>query len=130
MKRRNTITGLFLTFMFSTLLASAVESPKNDKITYKMPHKVKAVFENKCFGCHNNDSRSDKAKDKLNFDKLSDLTKVDKLGTFNHIKQVLDEGKMPPKKFLEKHPEKGLTAEETLELTNWVKKESTALLKN
>lgn len=129
MKQRNAIAGLFLTFMFSTLLASAVESPKNDKITYKMPHKVKAVFENKCFACHNNDARSDKAKEHLNFDTLSDLSKVKKIGAFNHILKVLDEGKMPPKKFLESHPEKGLTAEETSELTNWVKKESTALLK-
>ncbi|HKJ43597.1 MAG TPA: heme-binding domain-containing protein [Sunxiuqinia sp.] len=130
MKKRNVIAGLLLTFMFSAILASAVELPKNEKITYKMPHKVKAVFENKCFGCHNNESRSDKAKDKLNFDKLSDLTKVEKLGTFNHVKKVLDEGKMPPKKFLERYPEKGLTAGESKLLNDWVQKESKSLLKD
>lgn len=129
MKKRSAIAGLFLTFLFSAILASAVELPKDEKITYKMPHKVKAVFENKCFGCHNNGSRSDKAKEKLNFDTLSELTKIEKLGTFNHVKKEIEEEKMPPKKFLERFPNNKLTAEESQLLTDWVQKESKSLLK-
>ena len=129
MKKGNVLSGLILAFVFSSFIASAFEIPKNEKITYKMPNKVKAVFENNCYGCHNTDARSDKAKDKLNFDTLEGLSKVDKIGAFNHITKVLEEGKMPPEKFLAMHPEKKLTSEETLLLTEWVKKESHSLLK-
>jgi mono/diheme cytochrome c family protein len=129
MKKRNVFAGLVLAFVCISVISMAEGNPKNEKITYKMPKKVKAVFENNCYGCHNNDSRNDKAKDKLNFDTLDELSKVKKVGTFSHITKVLDEGKMPPEKFLASHPDKKLTPEQVKILSEWVKKEADSLVK-
>lgn len=123
-----------LSFLFvliaATIAGQATGTDTDDsKITYPMPHKVKAVFENKCFGCHNDEGRSDKAKKGLNFNTFDGLTSIDKIATLSDMKKQLSEGKMPPEKFLEKHPEAGLSADESKLLVEWVKKEAKSLLK-
>jgi len=47
------------------------------------------------------------------------LSKAKLVSTFSDIEEVLDEGKMPPEKFLEKRPEKKLTDEEKDLLKSW-----------
>lgn len=129
MKRRKVFAGFVFAFVCLSVVSMAEGNPKADKISYKMPKKVKAVFENNCYSCHNNDSRSDKAKDKLNFDTMEGLSKIEKIGTFSHISKVLDEGEMPPKKFLASHPDKALTPDQVKTLSEWVKKEASSLVK-
>jgi hypothetical protein len=55
---------------------------------------------------------------------------VKKITTLKEIAEVLEKGEMPPKKFLEKNPDKKLTEEQVKILTDWSKKEMDALLKN
>ncbi|MBS0000403.1 MAG: heme-binding domain-containing protein [Cyclobacteriaceae bacterium] len=87
--------------------------------TVDMPDNVKAVVDTKCFGCHNVESTNDKAKDKLLWDKLDDLSKAEFVSALGSIEEVLDEDEMPPAKFLEKKPEMKLTADEKMVLRDW-----------
>lgn len=94
-----------------------------------MPENVKAVVDTKCFGCHNTESTSDKAKEKLLFDQLDKLSKVKLVSTLGEIEEVVSEGKMPPEKFLEKKPEMKLTDDEKLVLKDWAVAASEKLMK-
>lgn len=127
MKKMNLFAGLFLTFFFVSFMLSAEENPPI-KNPVKMPANVKSIIDNKCMGCHNTDSRNDKAKEKLDFKTLEGLGKIKKIGTYNHIVEALEKNKMPPEKFLDKHPDKKLSEKEAKTIIEWANKEAEALM--
>lgn len=94
----------------------------NASIEY--PEDVKKIIDNKCYKCHSDEGKSDDAKEALLWDKLPTLKKVDQIATLDDISEVLDEGKMPPEKVVEKYPNMKLTKAETKILLEWA--ESTA----
>lgn len=96
----------------------------------EMPKDVKKVIEKSCFGCHNSDSKNEDAKEELDFKKLDGLKKVKKITTLREIAEVIEEGEMPPSKFLEKYPERKLSEKEKATLVEWAKKKSEALIDN
>ncbi|MFW6310316.1 MAG: heme-binding domain-containing protein, partial [Prolixibacteraceae bacterium] len=112
------------------LHVQATEKPEDKKIGIEMPAKVKAVVEKSCYGCHNTDSKNEDAREELDFKTLGDLKAFKKIGTLRDIAEVLEEGEMPPKKFLEKYPERTPTEEEQKLLADWVKKEAQQLIDN
>jgi len=128
MKNLNLITSLFLVLLLSSSISFADEKPDEKKITLKMPEDVRAVVDNSCFGCHNTDSRNEDAREHLDFKTMHQLSDIKKLGAFKEIREVIEENEMPPKKFLERRPEKELTEEQKKILIDWVKKESVALM--
>lgn len=127
MKKLKLFAGLFLTFMFaSSILFAADKTPVKGEL--KMPENVKAIVDKSCFGCHNTDSRNEDAKEELDFKTFDGLSKIKKIGAYRHIAEVIEEGEMPPKRFLERFPDRKLTDEEATILTEWVKKEANALI--
>jgi hypothetical protein len=90
---------------------------------------AKVALDNKCYGCHNQTSRSEKARRRLNLDSLSLLSKVSQLSKLDKIVETIDKGEMPPQKYLERKPEGKLTAEETKVIKDWAVKTSEVLLK-
>ena len=127
MKKMTAFTSLFLTFFLVSILVSANENTPAKK-PVKMPENVKSVIDNKCMGCHNTDSRNDKAKEKLDFKTMEGLAKIKKIGTYNHIVESIEKNEMPPEKFLERYPEKKLSEEEAKLIMDWAKKEASSLM--
>ena len=107
-----------------TLITTSSQSPEG------LPEDISKIVEKSCYGCHNTDSQNEDAKEELNFDTLKDLKKVKKITTLRDIAEVLEEGEMPPEKFLEKYPDRKPTKKEKASLINWAKKESEALIGN
>ena len=97
---------------------STVDAPPELKI----PKKVNAIIQDKCYGCHSPEGRSDKAKDKLMWDDLTGLSMSDQAMKLSAISKVLDEGTMPPAKMLERMPEKKLTDKEMKVMSKWAAK--------
>jgi hypothetical protein len=95
----------------------------------RMTDEVKSIIENKCFGCHNTDSKNDKAKEDLDFKTFDDLSTMKKISAYKKIGEVLEEKEMPPKKFLDRFPDKDLSADERKALIDWAKKEAESLVK-
>ena len=97
--------------------------------TLDIPENVKAIIDNKCMGCHNDEAKSGKSKMKLNFDKLANgeystgklISKLDK------ITKMLSKDKMPPQKFLDKYPDKKLTDEENKLISDWASQTSSMM---
>ena len=95
-----------------TLLALHPEAPA-------LPADVKAIVQQKCYGCHNADSKNEKGKAKLDWDALEAAKKAKSLATMGKINEALEEGSMPPARFLESNPDKKLTTEEVATLMQW-----------
>ncbi len=94
--------------------------------TLDIPENVKAIIDNKCMGCHSDETKSGKSKMKMNFDKLANgeystgklISKLDK------ITKMLSKDKMPPQKFLDKYPDKKLTDDESKLISDWASETS------
>lgn len=127
MKQTKFFLSLLVTALF-VISATASEKEDQKKFETTMPDNVVAVVEKSCFGCHNTDSRNDDAKEELDFKTLNDLNPIKKIGTYRDIAEMLEEDKMPPKKFLEKYPDRAPTSKEEKLLHDWVKKEAQRLI--
>ncbi|MCY1719070.1 heme-binding domain-containing protein [Prolixibacteraceae bacterium Z1-6] len=126
--KKKSIVSLFLpAFLLIVFVASAETDPPQKT---KMPDNVKAVVDKSCFGCHNTDSRNEDAKEDLDFKKLDKLSTIKKIGTYKKIGEAIEKEEMPPKKFIERYPEKQLTDEEKQILLTWTKKEAETLVKS
>ena len=91
------------------------------EVKIDIPVEVQAVIDKSCVMCHNSDSKNSAAKLHISFDKLKNgeysVGKV--VGKLNGIIEVLDEGSMPPGKFIENNPQKKLTDIEKNLLRDW-----------
>jgi hypothetical protein len=112
------------------VLSTVVSASDNPTKVSTMPDNVKAAIEKSCFGCHNTDSRNEDAKKELDFKKLDELSIMKQIGAYSEIGKTIEKGEMPPKKFIEKYPDKKLTDEEKDLLLTWSKKEAEKLVKN
>ena len=124
------ISTAFVTFQISPILpkASLRENPGPEE-RFVIPDDVNKIFEKSCFGCHNVESSSDKAKKKLLIDQLSELSKIKLVGKLGDISEVVEETEMPPKKFLAKYPDKALTDEEAARLKEWAEEAVDGMMK-
>lgn len=84
-----------------------------------MPANVKAIVDQKCYGCHNAESKNEKGKAKLDWDALEASKKSKAMATMGKINEVLVKGDMPPAKFLENKPEGKLSEAELATLMEW-----------
>ncbi len=129
MRKKSIVSVTAIVFLFLTVIAFSSEKKEVTRDT-KMPDNVKAVIDKSCFGCHNTQSKNEDAKEELDFKKMDGLSDMKKIGAYKNIAEVVEEGDMPPKKFLEKYPDKKLTAEEKEILVKWAKKEAEDLVKS
>lgn len=127
MSRKSFFPIVLVVFMFASFIAPATEKPTETKAV-NMPDDVKAIIEKTCFGCHNTDSKNDKAKEKLDLKTFDSLSVPKMIHALDKIEQVLKEDEMPPAKFLEKFPEKKLTDGEKKILMDWANKEAKVLM--
>jgi hypothetical protein len=78
--------------------------------------------------CHGIDGKG-KAKMKWNYEKMSSYSKSKLVAKLSKIEDKVEEGKMPPAKFLRKHPEHKLSPEDKETLTAWASDLATGLTK-
>lgn len=119
--------ALILLGMMSFTFYRGASSGNSDDV--EIPGHVQKIIDSKCFDCHSQSSKSLKAKTKLKFDELSELSKAKLVGKLVDIADEVEEGEMPPKSFLKKNPDKALSDEESKALVEWAKKASDELMK-
>lgn len=93
--------------------------PMHPSLVPDMPGPVKAVVEQKCYGCHNAESKNEKGKAKLDWDAFEATKKSKQLATMAKINEALTKGEMPPPKFLENRPEGKLSESDLATLMEW-----------
>ncbi len=129
MKKVNLFFILLAVIFISTAISPNDElslvNDRQDKI--ELPDNVKAIVENKCMGCHKPDARNEKAREKLQWVKVPDMNLEEQEHFIAEMFEVLEEGKMPPARMVERFPERKLTDEETKILLTWVEAEEKRL---
>jgi hypothetical protein len=93
------------------------------------PSDVKAVIDNKCYGCHSKDGKSEEAKEDMMWDSIPLYPKARQIAVLDDISDVLEKGKMPPEKMIEMHPEAALTKDQVALLRNWAENTADGLMK-
>lgn len=126
MKKKGIISMFIVALFAVSFIASGTDNPTKKTA---MPDNVKAVVKNSCFGCHNTDSKNEDGKEALDFKKLEELSMIKQISAYKEIGEVVEEGEMPPKKFLERYPDKKLSEDDKKLLMAWSKKEAEALVK-
>ncbi len=119
------IAGLILIlFLFSFSSAEKNNSSDNNHPEKAViPAEVHSILKKSCFDCHSDEAKKILSKSKLNFDKLDGLSEVKKISTLKKIEKEIKEEKMPPKKYVQKNPEKKMTEEEKTMVFEWIKTE-------
>lgn len=91
---------------------------KQDSIS-SIPAAVLQVLKPACMTCHSNEGR-DKPKAKVNFSVWDQYTPMEKLMISSSIMEEVKKGSMPPRRFLESHPEAALTEAQVSQISQWV----------
>lgn len=110
--------------LFAVLLLSSTSEAPPPK--FKFTKKVDTIVQGKCYGCHSEKGRGQKAKDKLMWDDLAGMSTEDRVKKMELIQAVVEKGAMPPKRMVERKPELKLTDKETKALKKWAKKHAKA----
>jgi mono/diheme cytochrome c family protein len=109
-------------------IAAYQPTPTPDDLDLGWPEEVMTVLEQTCFDCHTSESGNVKAKGKLNFSKWEEYKLTKKVGKLDGIKETVGAGDMPPKKYLNKYPDKALTEEEIKMIADWANAEADKLI--
>ena len=80
---------------------------------------VNTIIQGKCYGCHSENGRSDKAKAALMWDNVPTMTTDEQLHILEEIVGVTTEREMPPKGMVERNPDKALTDAEIATFKSW-----------
>ncbi len=119
---------LCLVSMAFVLKPAPAERPVlQDQTGITFPEDVQTIIDAKCMGCHKPDSRNTKAKEKLQWASVAKMNKEEQEHLVAELFEVLEDGKMPPKKALERRPQMKLTDEETKTLLAWAEAEEKRL---
>ncbi len=108
-----------LLFFQGTTKPEVENYPIHPALAPDMPTNIKAIVDQKCYGCHNAESKNEKGKAKLDWDAFEASKKSKQMAAKGKISEVLEKGDMPPAKFLEMKPEGKLTEAELATLLEW-----------
>ena len=108
-----------LLFFQGTTKPEVENYPIHPAFAPDMPANIKAIVDQKCYGCHNAESKNEKGKAKLDWDAFEASKKSKQMAAKGKINEVLEKGDMPPAKFLEMRPEGKLTEAELATLLEW-----------
>jgi hypothetical protein len=114
------VAGIFLLF-----LQSFVPDSPQEKV---FPDEISTILKTSCYDCHTTGSRSEDALKAVNYLIWDEYKVTKKISVLGDICKMVDEGKMPPKKYLESKPENQLSEAQKKILCDWTKTESDKLM--
>jgi len=129
MKKLLLIPGLLLTgFLLFQAFVGTVQDPDPVEDPDPGPQTALDIISTSCFDCHSNMGQNDKPKDALNFDLWESYNTGKKIAKLSDICEMIEEGKMPPEKYLKFKPEHALTDESREVICAWVEEETGKLM--
>ncbi len=120
---------LGLTALVITLILAAGFTYRDIQKAPDFPEDVVKVLQNSCYACHTTDAKAPDAKAAMDFQMWDEYKLTKKISLLNRIGEVMEEGAMPPKKFLGYYPDKALSGEQVELIKGWTDKETEKLMK-
>jgi mono/diheme cytochrome c family protein len=114
------VSGILLLVFQSFIVKPA---PPSD-----IPADVEAILKTSCYDCHSSEGSNKKATIALNYDKWDGFKDSKKVSKLEAIGEVINEGKMPPAKYLDRNPDKGLSEDHKKLVSNWTVEASAKLM--
>lgn len=112
------LAGSLSTFAAVVLFSGvAIGQPLASGIS-TIPPEVNSLLKTACTTCHSNEGR-DKPKAKVNFSVWEEYNSVEKSMIAAAISDEVKKGSMPPKRFLESHPDAALTEAQINQIVQW-----------
>jgi mono/diheme cytochrome c family protein len=119
MKRKNLLpVAVFAVFFVIAAFIMQGFTPQTE-LPSNIPDSVWVVLEKSCYDCHCDDGNG-MARGKLNFDKWNGYDEEKQMKKAVAIRDEIEKGKMPPKKYLKKLPDAALSDQEIQRISNWV----------
>jgi hypothetical protein len=121
--------AMFLFLRFSLPVTEGTVKNVTRTAKFAIPEDIQPIVKKSCWGCHNTQSKNEKAKAKLSFDTLEKMKKKELGGVLSKINEEVSKGDMPPPMFLEKFAQAKPTDEEKGKLISWSQMESSKYMK-
>jgi len=112
--------GIFILFLQSFMPEASKENG--------FPDEISTILKTSCYDCHSTGSKSSDALKKVDFLVWDEYQVTKKISLLGDISKVLEDEKMPPKKYLEHNPDSQLSEEQIKLLSDWTKEESEKLM--
>ena len=119
------IVGVVIGGMCLLIFLSFNQGSRADDV---IPEEIGAILKSSCYDCHSSEARSEDAKKAVQFDLWDEYRVTKKIGILGKVGEMVEEGKMPPKKYLENKPDRKLTEDQKKQVLDWTKKESERLM--
>jgi len=92
------------------------------------PDEISAILKSSCYDCHTAANGSEKPLKALDFEQWDQYRLTKQIGLLGDIGKMVEEGKMPPGKYLEKKPDRKLSEAQKKLLADWTKEEADKLM--
>ena len=92
------------------------------------PDEISTILKNSCYDCHTAATGSEKALKAVDFEQWDQYRLTKQIGLLGDIGKVVEEGKMPPGKYLEKKPAAKLSEAQQKLLADWTRQEADKLM--
>jgi len=134
MKRPIYIIGIpFLIFVlgFSIHLGNR-SNDRSDSTDIKpalgFPEEIQKILNNSCLDCHTADGMSEDAKEELNFTDWYEYEDSEKISLLEDICEEMGEREMPPRKYINNHPDSKPDDEQIKKVCEWTKEETKKIM--
>jgi hypothetical protein len=119
------IVYIALSGIFILLFQSFMSLSHSQK---EIPEEVETILKSSCYNCHFTGAKAEKALEKVNFEQWDNYKLIKKIELLGDIDKMLEEGKMPPEKYLEHNPDKQLSEEQVKLIVDWTRQKSDELM--
>ena len=92
------------------------------------PDEISAILKTSCYDCHSTAKGSEKPLKAVDFEQWDQYRVTKQIGLLGDIGKIVEEGKMPPGKYLKKNPDATLSEAQKKLLTDWTKQEADKLM--
>jgi hypothetical protein len=93
------------------------------------PEEVSALLTNSCYDCHSTGAEAEKAVKAMDFKIWEEYKLTRRITLLTKICEVIEEGDMPPGKYLKQYPGKALSEDDVKLICKWTSKEAEKLVK-
>jgi len=94
----------------------------------EFPEEISVILKTSCYDCHYTGAKTEKALKALNFEEWEGYRVTKKIALLGEVCKVVEEGKMPPEKYLEHKPGSKLTDKQKKLLCEWTEQEAEKLM--
>ena len=122
--KKQLVLLLVIGILFLSFQSFSPETPSESVF----PDEISSILKNSCYDCHSTATGSEKALKAIDFEQWDQYRLSKQIGLLGDIGKVVEEGKMPPGKYLEKKPDRKLSESQINLLADWTKQEADKLM--